>query len=194
MAGAARAGYQVGRDNPDMFGGGGGQPAWGSQNGDGGEEANGASEFATKDDLAQHAQGINDRLDSIQAGLQNAGGVQDRNSAMAQGMGTAPTRQASGTQRPNAPSALTADHASQARALQQRMADAHASIQGIKERATAQFAARQAQGVSMAPQLSGNAMSSTQGSNTMNGLVRAGMSAAWGCLKTHSTRRNGHSR
>ena len=156
---AYAAGKQLGAERY----GGGAQPAWG--NGDGGEEANGNG---GDDHDAMHAD-ISSELDSLQGGM---AGIQNRMEAFGQGNGSQAAPQASGTGRP--PPELTDYHA-QTMATQQYMTGVHEQVSGaqasLRQRA-ANWAARTPQGLS--PSLSGNAMSATQGSNTMNGLVGAG--------------------
>ena len=113
------------------------KPSWGSRignalsgwgngvsNGNGGDD-----ELATKGDVNDAASGLHDRLGSIESGMQNAGGVQDRTNAFSQGNGTAPAPQAAGTQRPNAPSPLTADFAAQRLNMQAYQRNLHDSIE-----------------------------------------------------------------
>lgn len=159
------------------------KPSWGSRignalsgwgngvsNGNGGDD-----ELATKGDVNEAASGLHDRLGSIESGMQNAGGVQDRNNAFSQGNGSAPAPQAAGTQRPGVQSPLTADFAAQRLNMQAYQANVHDSIEtgraSFRQRA-ANWAAATPHGLS--PSLSGNAMSASQGSNTMNGLVSGG--------------------
>jgi hypothetical protein len=142
---------------------------WGSQ-GDGTSNGDrGDNEFATKEDVS----GIHSHLDEIQGGMHSGGGaqpVQNRMEAFGQGTGSQPAPQAAGTQRSGADILAgyhqqTLDNLAYAAGLHEQVSGAQASL---RQRA-ANWAARSPQGLS--PSLSGNAMSATQGSNTMNGLV-----------------------
>ena len=138
------------------YGGYGGQGD-GTSNGDGGD-----NELVTKTDLAQHAQGINDRLDSIQGGLQNAGGVQDRNNAF-QGGGS----QQAAAPRPDVLGAIAEHNAN----IYSQMADSHAAMQNRMDRFQAHFRQRQAQGGMHATQPTGNGMGQTSQESSMAGLL-----------------------
>lgn len=175
-AGALGAGYRIGKEDAASFGGSSQSAVgnWGSGAGNGGDD-----EFATKGDVNEAASGLHDRLGNIESGMQNAGGVMDRNAAFGQGMGTAPAPQAAGTQRPNAPSPLTADFAAQRMAQQQYQAGVHDSIESgrasLRQRA-ANYAAR----VPGAVQQTGSGIGASAGQNeqTMGGIlpVQNGMS------------------
>jgi hypothetical protein len=170
--------------NQSDSGGYGGQGD-GTSNGDGGD-----NEFATKEDVS----GIHSRLDEIQGGMQSGGGaqpVQNRMEAFGQGTGSQAAPQAAGTQRSGADILAgyhqqTLDNLAYSQGLHEQVSGVQASLrqraanwqarapQGFTPSASGNGTAAPAAPTSMAPQLSGNSMSSTQGQNTMNGLVGAG--------------------
>jgi hypothetical protein len=173
---AAKFGYQFGKNAAQQGMQGQGGTGVGSQggvsNGNGGDD-----ELATKGDVNEAASGLHDRLGSIESGMQNAGGVQDRNAAFGQGNGSAPAPQAQGT---GSPPSVLQQHQVQTQAALQSMKEGHADLHNSMANTMARFQQRQSQGASMAPQLSGNAMSSNQGSATMNGLVSGGNAGGLG--------------
>lgn len=143
------------------------QPSGG--NGDGGDN----KELATKDDRAQHAQGINDRLDSMQASFANSGqaagpgGVQSRTGAFAQGHSGGP--RASGTHKPPGVLQQVSAHSAE---VQGRMSDSHAALQAGKERSKAQFQARQSASANggVTQTGTGNGMGGTTSEASMGGV------------------------
>ena len=162
---AAKFGYSFGRNAAQQQG----QPApsdggWGSQggvrNGNGGDD-----ELATKGDVNEAASGLHDRLGNIESGMQqNAGGVQDRNNAFAQG-------HQGGGQVQNQPPDMLAQFAAHRDNAYAQMEASSQHLQATRDRSTSQFQQRQSSFRPVGTSSSGIGMSAGQSEATMSGLL-----------------------